>query len=62
MALCGQRKWHEAERPFAHYATSLKGRPGVEGDLTEVTQEIVAMYVALGKQREAAEWQASLPK
>ena len=62
MALCAQRKWHEAEPHLIHYANALKGRPGVEGDLTQVTQEIVRMYVALGKPREAAEWRARLPK
>ena len=62
MALCAQRKWHEAEPFLINYATSLKGRPGVERDLTQVTQEIVAMYVAVGKPREAAEWRARLAK
>jgi serine/threonine protein kinase/tetratricopeptide (TPR) repeat protein len=62
LALCAQRKWHEAEPLLIHYATALKGQTGVEGDLTQVAQAIVAMYVALGKQREAAEWRASLPK
>jgi hypothetical protein len=28
MALCAQRKWHEAEPFLINYATSLEGRPG----------------------------------
>ena len=62
MALCAQRKWHEAEPFLINYATSLKGRPGVEREVTHVTEQIVAMYVAVGKPREAAEWRARLAK
>jgi len=62
MAFSAQRKWNDAERHLIASANALTGRPGVEGDLSQVIREIVAMYEALGKPREAAEWRARLPK
>jgi hypothetical protein len=58
MALAKLRRWTEAEPLLLAYAAALEAKKGsVEGDLGEVTHQIVEMYEALGKPDKAAEWQ-----
>jgi eukaryotic-like serine/threonine-protein kinase len=60
--LAAERKWQEAEPLLVGYADALERKRGVEGDLTDVVQQIVDMYTTWGKPDKAAEWRAKLAK
>jgi hypothetical protein len=61
-ALSAQRRWAEAEPLLLSYHGALESRPGVEGDVREVLERIVEMYIGWGKPDKAAEWRAKLLK
>ena len=60
MVLVQQRRWTEAEPLLLAYATALEAKAPVEGDFGEVAEQMVAMYVALGKHDKAAEWRSKV--
>jgi eukaryotic-like serine/threonine-protein kinase len=58
--LAEQHRWGEAEPLLLAYAASLESKRSREGDLREVTEEMVKTYEALGKPEKAREWRAKL--
>jgi tetratricopeptide (TPR) repeat protein len=58
--LVARRKWAEAEPLLLRYRAALEAKTGADGDLGQVTQQIVDMYVAWNKPTLASEWQAKL--
>ena len=61
-ALAARGRWPEAEPFLLSYASALEKHTGAEGDLTQVTRQIVSMYESWGRPDKSAEWRAKLPK
>ena len=58
--LVARKNWAEAEPLLLRYRAAVEAKTGVDGDLREVTQQIIGMYAGWGKPSEAAKWQATL--